>query len=135
MPLIEMDILLAFINRLDRHHEIASGVIEVAVTDESYYLSSVALIEMSLIYRSRSLESVLEEDLRLLLSLFNGRTTQLTPLEAMRSVWIRRKHGLSFFDSLHAASAMSLDSTIVSFDETYDVVDGLRRIDPEDLIA
>ncbi len=53
------------------------------------YLPSVALIEMSLIYRSRSME--LEEDLRILLSLFNGRTTQLTPLEAMRAVWIRRE--------------------------------------------
>ncbi len=99
------------------------------------YLSSVALIEMSLIYRSRSMESELEEDLRLLLSLFNGRTTQLTPLEAMRAVWIRRKYDLSFFDSLHAALAMSLDSTIALFDEAYDEVEGLRRIDPEDLGA
>jgi len=135
MPLIELDVLWAFINRSDRHHEIASGVIELAVTDESYYLSSVALIEMSLIYRSRSLESELEEDLRLLLSIFNGRTTRLTPLEAMRSVWIRREYGLSFFDSLHAALAMSFDSTIVSFDEAYDEVEGLRRVDPEDLVA
>ncbi|MDK2465101.1 MAG: PIN domain-containing protein [Candidatus Korarchaeota archaeon] len=135
MPLIELDILLAFINRSDKHHEVASRVIEASISDESYYLSSVALIEMSLIYRSRSMELELEEDLRLLLSLFDGRTTHLTPLEAMRAVWIRRKYGLSFFDSLNAASAMSLDSTIVSFDEAYDDVEGLRRIDPEDLRA
>ena len=132
MPLIELDVLLAFINGSDRYHEVASRVVEAAVTDESYYLSSVALIEMSLIYRSRSMESELEEDLGLLLSLFNGRTTHLTPLEAMRAAWIRRKYGLSFFDSLHAASAMSLDSTILSFDEAYDRVEGLKRIDPEE---
>ena len=130
MPLIELDVLLAFINRSDKHHEVASRVIEAAISDESYYLSSVALIEMSLIYRSRSMESELEEDLRLLLSIFNGRTTQLTPLEVMRATWIRRKYGLSFFDSLHAALAMSLDSTIASFDEAYDGIKGLRRIDP-----
>ncbi len=91
MPLIELDVLLAFINRSDKHHEIASRVIKAVVSDESYYLSPVALIEMSLIYRSRSMESELEEDLRFILSLFNGRTTQLTPLEAMRAVWIRRE--------------------------------------------
>jgi len=133
MPLIELDVLLAFINKSDRHHEVASRVIEGVITDESYNLSSVALIEMSLIYRSRSMELELEEDLRLLLSLFNGRTTQLTPLEAMRAVWIRREYDLSFFDSLHAASAMSLDSAIVSFDDVYDRVEGLRRIDPREL--
>ncbi|MCD6243805.1 MAG: PIN domain-containing protein [Candidatus Korarchaeota archaeon] len=132
MPLIELDVLLAFINRSDRYHEVASRVIGAAISDESYHLSSVALIEMSLIYRSRSMELELEEDLRLLLSLFNGRTTQLTPLEAMRAAWIRRKYGLSFFDSLHAASAMSLDSAIVSFDEAYDGVEELRRIDPRE---
>ncbi len=132
MPLIELDVLLVFINRSDKHHEVASRVIEAAISDESYYLSSVALIEMSLIYRSRSMESELEEDLRLLLSIFNGRTTQLTPLEVMRATWIRRKYGLSFFDSLHAALAMSLDSTIVSFDEAYDGIEGLRRIDPRE---
>ena len=130
MPLIELDVLMAFINRSDKHHEVASRVVERSISDENYHLSSVALIEMSLIYRSRSMELELEEDLRLLLSIFDGRTVHLTPLEAMRAAWIRRKYGLSFFDSLHAALAMGLDSTIVSFDEVYDGVKGLRRIDP-----
>ena len=61
MPLIELDVLLAFINGSDRYHKVASRVVEAAVTDESYYLSSVALIEISLIYRSRSMEFELEE--------------------------------------------------------------------------
>ncbi len=72
------------------------------------------------------MELELGEYLRPLLSLFNGRTMKLTPLEAMEAVRIRREYGLSYFDSLHAASAMGLDSTIMSFDEAYDRVKGLR---------
>ncbi len=132
MPLIELDILMAFINRSDRYHEVASRIMEAAISDRDIYLSSEALVEMSLIYRSRSMESELEEDMRLLLSMFNGRTVRLTPLEAMRAVRIRREYGLSFFDSLHAALALSLDSTIISLDEAYDGVEGLRRVDPRE---
>ncbi len=75
------------------------------------------------------MESELEEDMRLLLSMFNGRTVRLTSLEAMRAARIRREYRLSFFDSLHAALALSLDSTIISLDEAYDGVEGLRRVD------
>jgi len=43
------------------------------------------------------------------------------------------EHNLTFFDSFHAASALSLpDQSIVSFDRAYDRVAGLRRIDPAD---
>jgi len=37
-------------------------------------------------------------------------------------------YGLSFFDSLIAASALSLDKTIISDDRDFDRVPGLRRI-------
>ncbi len=49
MPLIELDILMAFINRSDRHYKAASRIMEAAISDRDIYLSSAALVEMSLI--------------------------------------------------------------------------------------
>ena len=43
---------------------------------------------------------------------------------------IREKYGLSYYDSHHAAAALSYDKEIVSTDRQYDKVEGLRRIDP-----
>jgi len=54
-------------------------------------------------------------------------------LASCRAARIKREHNLTFFDSFHAASALSLpDQSIVSFDRAYDRVAGLRRIDPAD---
>ena len=50
-----------------------------------------------------------------------------------RAASLRIKYNLSFFDSFHAATAMSLlDSAIISFDQIYDLVEGLNRIDPRE---
>ena len=37
---------------------------------------------------------------------------------------------MGFFDSHCAATALSLDRTVVSFDQAYENVKGLRRLDP-----
>ena len=41
---------------------------------------------------------------------------------------LESKYGLTFFDSLIAASALSVDLTIVSDDPAFDAVPGLKRI-------
>ena len=134
MPLVELDVLMAFLDSSDPGHEEASRVVELAASGKAdVLLSPACLIEISLLYRTLGMDAELESDLRLLLSIFRGRVGPLGPVEALRAARIRREHGLTFFDSFHAASALSLpDQSIVSFDRAYDRVAGLRRIDPAD---
>ncbi|TLY11601.1 MAG: PIN domain-containing protein [Thaumarchaeota archaeon] len=51
----------------------------------------------------------------------------LTPDVAIPSAYLRNSTGLSFFDAHCAATALSLDRRIVSFDRAYDRVPGLSR--------
>ncbi|MEM2294070.1 MAG: PIN domain-containing protein, partial [Nitrososphaerota archaeon] len=55
----------------------------------------------------------------------------LTPDTAVTSVYLRQTLNLSFFDSHYAATALSLDRKIISFDKVYDKVPGLMRIKPD----
>ena len=54
----------------------------------------------------------------------------MKPDVAVASVYLRRTFDLTFFDSHYAATALSLDRKIISFDRSYDKVHGLTRIEP-----
>jgi predicted nucleic acid-binding protein len=93
-------------------------------------ISSVALVEMQLIYRSENREDALLRDMAALAALPNTTFEPLTPDIALSAVYLRQTFGLSFFDSHYAATALNLDKTIVSFDRAYDNVKSLTRLDP-----
>lgn len=131
MPLIENDLIFAYLNELDPNFKVAektfkkldSGAIRVSI-------SSVALIEMELIYRSENKEDALLKDMAALAALPNTTFEPLTPDIALSAVYLRQTFRLGFFDSHYAATALSLDATVVSFDRAYESVKGLRRLDP-----
>lgn len=95
-------------------------------------LSSVSLIEMELIYRSEGVEDQLLEDLAAVAALPNVNYVAFTPDVAVASAYLRQTLDLTFFDSHYAAAALGLDRKIVSFDEAYDKVPGLTRVNPKD---
>jgi predicted nucleic acid-binding protein len=131
MPLIENDVTFAFLNSLDPKfksadrifNKIRSGALKVS-------LSSVALVEMELVYRSEGRENALLKDMAALASIPNAVFEPLTPDVALSAVFLRQTFHLGFFDSHYAAAALKLDGSIISFDEAYDDVNGLKRIDP-----
>jgi len=86
---------------------------------------------MELIYRSEKMEDKLLEDLSAVAALPNVKYVALTPDVTVASVYLRLTLNLSFFDSHYAATALSLDGRIISFDKEYDRVPGLTRIKPE----
>jgi predicted nucleic acid-binding protein len=131
LPLIENDLIFAYLNELDPNFKVAektfrkldSGAIRVSI-------SSAALIEMELIYRSENKEDALLKDMAALAALPNTTFEPLTPDIALSAVYLRQTFGLGLFDSHYAATALSLDRTVVSFDRAYENVKGLRRLDP-----
>lgn len=132
MPLLENDVIFAYLNEYDRNHRIAERIFQrLRDGSISVEVSSVSLIEMELIYRSEKMEDKLLEDLSAVAALPNVKYVALTPDVTVASVYLRLTLNLSFFDSHYAATALSLDGRIISFDKEYDRVPGLTRIKPE----
>jgi len=132
MPLLENDVIFAYLNEYDPNHPIAERIFRKLQEGEiSVHISSVSLIEMELIYRSERMEEKLLRDLAALAALPHVEYVPLTPDTAVASVYLRQTLNLSFFDSHYAATALSLDRKIISFDKAYDKVPGLTRIKPD----
>ena len=132
MALLENDVIFAYLNEYDHNHEIAERIFQkLRDGDIKVEISSVSLIEMELIYRSEKMEDKLLEDLSAVAALPNVRYVTLTPDIAVAGVYLRQTLNLTFFDSHYAATALSLDGKIISFDKEYDRVPGLTRIKPE----
>ena len=131
MPLLENDVIFAFLNEYDPNHTTAEKVFQKLRSGEATVeISSVSLIEMELIYRSERMEDRLLKDLAAVAALPNVRYVPLTPDIAVASAYLRQTLNLSFFDSHYAATALNLDRRILSFDQSYDKVYGLTRVDP-----
>jgi predicted nucleic acid-binding protein len=132
MPLLENDIIFAYLNKRDENHEAAVRIFSALEDDSlSVDISSVTMIELELIYRSQGIEDKLLDHLAALSALPNVRYVPLTPDLVLASVYLRQTLDLTFFDSHYAATALNLDRHIISTDRAYDTVPGLNRTNPE----
>jgi len=131
MPIIENDVIFAYLNEYDPKHSVAEKIFQKlrsgGLTAE---MSSVSLLEMELVYRSEKMEHRLLRDLAALAALPNVNYVPLTPDVAVASVYLRQTLGLTFFDSHYAATALNRDRRILSFDKSYGKIPGLTRMDP-----
>ncbi len=131
MPVIENDTIFAYLNELDPKFKVAERVFNrLKAGTLKASISSVALVEMELIYRSEGREAGLLKDMAALSSIPNATFEPLTPEVALSAVFLRQTFGLGFFDSHYAATALTVDKSILSFDRAYDRVKGLKRLDP-----
>jgi predicted nucleic acid-binding protein len=132
MPLLENDVIFAYLNEFDTNHTIAERIFQKLQNGEiNVEISSVSLIEMELIYKSEKMEDKLLKDLSAIAALPHVKYTTLTPDVAVASVYLRQTLKLTFFDSHYAATALNLDRKVISFDQAYDRVPGLIRIKPD----
>jgi predicted nucleic acid-binding protein len=130
-PLIENDVIFAYLNTFDSKFKVADRIFhKIKAGSLKVSISSVALVEMELIYRSERKEESLLGHMAALAAMPNTTFEPLTPDVVLSAIHLRETFHLGFFDSHYAATALSTDSTIISFDLAYDAVKGLRRIDP-----
>ncbi|KKK45700.1 hypothetical protein LCGC14_0887470 [marine sediment metagenome] len=129
MPLIETDTLYAFLNRNDAYHKFANNImIKINKGEFEAKFSSVSLIELQLIYKSKEIEYEFESDLVELQRIKNIDWAPLDTSGSLTAMYLRKKYDLSFFDSLHIGIAISIDKQIISQDSDYDKIKGLNRI-------
>jgi len=87
MPLLENDVVFAYLNEYDPNHKIAERIFQKLKNGElSVEISSVSLIEMELIYKSEKMEDRLLKDLAAMAALPNVKYVALTPDVAVASV-------------------------------------------------
>lgn len=136
MPVIELDMLIAYTNKKDRLHRIASRIF-ASISEgklEGVYAASSAYIEYELVSRSMGVPAIqIARELQSFQFFPTLKEHTLSLSIILNASIVRDQYGLTFFDSLHAATALANDSSIISVDKAYDNVEGLTRIEPSSL--
>ena len=134
MYLIETDMILAAASPKDKHHATALKVLHSA---KPLLLSPYSLIELDLIVCSGRIRVVLPDfywALESLLAYYGVSVPPPQPLHLGKALALRAEYGLSYFDSLHAAVAVSTGATLVSFDKRYAIIRELAYLHPSELV-
>lgn len=137
--MIETDVLIALASRSDKQHEIVRKLLEelMATRSERLTLSPYSLTELDLLIASQSLKVKLPDfyvALKAALSYYGITALTPSPRHFGRAWVFRRKYGLTFFDSLHAATAVEEDEILVSFDRRYNSIKELKYKHPSSLV-
>ena len=130
MPVADTE-LLFLLNPRDPRHGHALNIIERL--RNRLYVPDTALLEFEITLRSkgRSESQVIRAFMSLKKIFINYGIKEVHTLGSdiiIHHLDLMRQYGLSYFDSLIAASAMYIDGIIVSDDNVFDFIDGLKRI-------
>jgi len=134
MVIIETDFLVALASKTDKYHEKVKLLLEKL---DEVKLSPYSLIEIDLLITSKSLIVRLPDFYNSLKDTFNYYGISIIPPNPSHFVeaWIlRRKYNLTFFDSLHAATALEENEVLVSFDRGYERIEELRYKHPSSFL-
>jgi len=129
--IIELDALIAYVNRRDRYHRVMSKLLSRVAAGElkNVKVAASAYLEYSLLLRSRGYgEDDVREDLLFFKNFPNLDEAPLTLEVLIKASELRKEYHLSFFDSLHAATAVLFDGVIASMDKAYTAVKDLRTM-------
>ena len=129
MPVADTDLLFA-LNPIDPKHEEALRSVK---TIEGIVAPDTALLEFQFVLRGRgkSRDEIKYALLALLeiLRRYGIREVKTIDLKLLAlQLELEERYGLTYFDSLIAASALIQDGAIISDDKAFDKIEGLRRI-------
>jgi predicted nucleic acid-binding protein len=129
--IIELDSLIAYVNKKDKHHELVSKFFEYVAAGKykNVKVATSAYLEYSLLLKSKGYsEADVREDLLYFRNFPNLGEAPLTLEVFIKASELREKYNLSFFDSLHVATSLLFDGVIVSLDKAYRSVKGLKAL-------
>ena len=130
MPLLETDLIFAYLNTQDKHHQTAIELFNQIKQGKQINISTLTLIELELLYKTNKIEHQLTPYITALTTLPNTTYISPTPETILTAITLRQEHSLTFFDSHHAATALQTDQQIISTDQAYSHIPGLTHIDP-----
>jgi predicted nucleic acid-binding protein len=95
-----------------------------------------AYLEMELIMRSKGFDhNEIVKNILMFKSIPKPGEALLTSDTILNAVRIRANYGLTYFDSLHASTALLYDGVIISVDEDYKRVPGLKGRRPQETLT
>ena len=129
MPVLDTVVLFAALSEADPRHKRAVYYME-KLGEEGYYVSAMALVEFDIVLKSRGFSYEERMDIFALLAADypHAKISPLSPITFYLAAKIEEEHGLDYFDACVAAEALLLDGVVVSTDEAFDRVAGLKRI-------
>ncbi len=134
MPCIELDLLIAFVNSADRLHEDTDALFLKVSRNEikNVYVASSAYVEYELVHKAKGVEEEeVADDLEAFLNYPNLNEAPLKLETLIKAAELRKTYKLTYFDSLHAATAILNDGVITGTDQAYDSIPSLKRVSPQ----
>lgn len=137
MPILELDMLIAFTNASDKHHKLADELfLKIREKKLDTKVASSAYLEYELVHKSKEYsEEEIRTDIEMFKNFPNLKEEFLNSQIIVKASELRENSGLTYFDSLHAATALLDDKKIISLDLAYDSIDELIRIDPRKIFS
>jgi len=136
MPIIELDMLIAYVNRADELHSVAVKIFNAVVNHKlkNIGVPASAYLEYELVLKSKGYDDEsISKDIQAFQNIKNLEEIPLSSNVIIEASRLRQKYKLTYFDSLHAASALLFDGKIISTDNAYKRILELEVIDPRDI--
>lgn len=132
MPVVDTEVLFGLNPKDKRHHDTLSRLQELLSRHKKIFAPDTALFEFQTVLRSIDREPKV---MRIII-LGLRKALEINAVEEAKTIdsgllakqsEIEERYALSYFDSLIAASALSVDGEIISSDPAFDSVPGLKR--------
>jgi len=137
MPVIELDMLIAYVNKADELHSVAVKIFNAIVNRKlkNIGVPSSAYLEYELVLKSKGYDDEsISKDIQAFKNIKNLEEIPLSSNVIIEASRLRQTYKLTYFDSLHAASALLFDGKIISTDNAYRRVFELEVIDPKEIM-
>ena len=137
MFLIELDLLIAFSSKADRLHTSAGIILEAVEnnTIQNVRVATSALLEYSLVLKSKKVKEIdVQETLIAWQNYPNLGSLPISPITLIEAAKLRSDYQVSFFDSLHAATAIVYAAVIISTDAVYSKIRRLNHSTFDDMV-
>ncbi|MDD1777552.1 MAG: PIN domain-containing protein [Candidatus Helarchaeota archaeon] len=134
MPMIELDLIIGFLSETDNLHATALKIFQdIQINSlKNVRIPTSALLELELLLRSKKVADMeINKDITHIVEFPNLIESPLNSSTLILAQKLRTDYpGLTFFDSLHCASALLFDNKIISSDNFFDKIEELTRIKP-----
>ncbi len=121
----------------DKYHNTAKRIFELIDSNELKGISipSSAFLEYELVLKSQNIDSTdILKDILHFQSLNNISEIPLDSNMVVMAIKLREKYGLTYFDSLHCATALSSDGICIGTDQDFKQISALRVINPKQIV-
>lgn len=133
-----MDLIIGLISSFDKLHDISKEIFEKINSNgiKNVYIPSSVFLEYELLLKSRKINvSELVRDIIHFKTLENIKEIPLNSSIIVLAQTLREKYKLTYFDSLHSASALHADGIMISSDNDFKNIKNLKVIEPNKLVS